>query len=56
MSGHTLTHNCPVNGRTELAADWKPDAKELRAECDHCECAVYADRSGVEHNTVSLTI
>jgi len=56
MTKQSLTHDCPVNGRTTLVARWLPKAKQLRATCDDCESAVYANRAGTQTDTTELTV
>jgi len=56
MPKQTLTHDCPQQGRVTLTARWLPDAKQLRATCDKCDCAVYGTRSGKQTDAHSLTV
>jgi len=56
MPKQTLTHDCPQAGRVTLVARWLPKAKQLRATCDNCDCAVYANRAGTQTDTTELTV
>jgi hypothetical protein len=52
----TLTHDCPQQGRVTLTTRWLPDAKQLRATCDKCDCAVYAERDGEQVDTTEMVV
>jgi len=56
MTKQTLTHDCPQAGRKTLVARWLPKAKQLRATCSECDCAVYANRAGTQTDATELTV
>jgi len=56
MPKQTLTHDCPQQGRVTLTARWLPEAEQLRATCDKCDCAVYAERDGEQVDTTEMVV